>query len=213
MITPGLMVVKCLGDMPVIGKRIRIRYYNDLIKRLDNLNKQFSSTKIRFVTTMHELKVVIGEAHNIALEEDFRWFNTETIDVHSTTSKAINEALKTVLKGYPQQPSEGFRESGVDSKLVSNWYSNRSSFNGFIEDSYTLLLAYCDLNPVDAEIGEVYKGELIPEWNNTLKNFIGSRYFKFMVQDLLSALKLTLTSQIRMLNGEATETTKDSKAK
>lgn len=205
MITPEVLFVKCFGDLPIVGTRIKIRYYNRLILRLEKINNQFGSVKIRFVTTLHELKGVVEEAHNIALEEDFRWFSETILDLNSTTSREVNEALKTILKGSPQKPEEGFREFGPIKRPLISWYSNRESFDGFIEDAFLLLKTYCNLNPLNEETGDIYKDGEIPEWNTIVKHFITSRYFKLMVQDLIVLLKLTLTSQIRMLNGEATK--------
>lgn len=202
MLSTKLMVLKAACQVPLVGEWFRLKYYNELILQLDTLKKQLSSPSIRFNITVHQLYTIVYEAHKISLVEDFRWFNTLSQVYNSSTSKELSGALKGILEGKAQSTETGFKDYSVRPEPFMSWYSNKSSFSNSIEDAVAIIGIYCNCNPINEEAGNsVNFTEL--NWNHTLRLFISDRHFKFLIYDLLAALNLVLSSQIRVLNGEA----------
>lgn len=202
MLPTRLMVLKAASQVPLVGEWFRLKYYNELILQLDTLKKQLSSPSIRFNFTVHQLYTIVHEAHNISLVEDFKWFNGLTQVYNSVTSSELSEALKGILDGSPQSSGRGFKDYTIRPAPLMSWYSNKGSFDNFLENAVAVIGIYCNCNPLNEEVGNTIKYSDF-NWNHTLRLFISDRHFKFLIYDLLSALNLVLTSQIRVLNGEA----------
>lgn len=191
MITNKMSLLNLLSTWPLVGKRFRTAAVGQLLKQLDIVEKGFSSPSVRFTHNIHTLHIAL-QGFGYKLREDFGYFKGLEFNPYTKTS-ARAFALLDVIKlnnGLPELDFY-FKDTLKDSShQFLDWYSNQDTVVGFVSNTIQLLDIYVCVNPPteDGEPCNFQSGEI----SYNTREFIGGRYFKFLVLDFIQVLKILL---------------------
>lgn len=179
-------------------------YQRELLTEVQRVHERFNSATARFVDTVHDLYDCLKGAE-IALYEDFRWFHGLGISTHTKTAAEAYELVRKVVEGYVFLKAEDHLRQTDHAKETPfiNWYSHANDYQGFITLMLVVLENYCYHKPRDPELGPQFElGDQI-RWRNGAAEFCNGPYFKMMIDDLVTMVRLALDSNIRRLDAKA----------
>jgi hypothetical protein len=207
MMTTKLAVLKALKAMPLIRKWAGLAYYSELLTQVEQIEARFFSATVRFTDNMHLLYDCLLQATDVALEEDFAWFQTVAMNTYTKTSGEAHSLLAGLLEGKFLKVEDYFKEYEVRKMTgLLHWYSSSYTVESFMATGLSIIGIYCEHNPhSNDEDGEDIFTKKPLRLNQPLAAFITSRHFRLMVDDLLTVTRLAISSQIRVLDGEAKE--------
>lgn len=200
----GALKFNLLGNLPLVGKQVSLSYYKSVMDKVLFIEKQFNKPMVTFDHNVHALYDCLQGA-KIVLHEDFDWFLTLGITTYTKTSGMTSQFFARIIAGEVFKFEDYFKELNVSSRETAflDWYSNFDDTQDFADVFIYMLQIYCLENPINEEEGEVYKGNSRWEINKTTLDFISSSYFRLVLDDFITLVKLSVDSQVRRLNGEA----------
>lgn len=207
MVTTKLGVLKTLKAMPLIGKWAGLAYYKELLIDIERIEARFFSATVRFADNINDLYDCLLQATDVVLEEDFAWFHTIELNTYTKTSGDAHALLAGLLDNKYLKVDDYFKEYEVR-KMASllYWYSSSYTVESFMATGLSVIGVYCEVNPRSSDLdGEDIFTKKPLRLNQPLAAFITSRHFRLMVDDLLTVTRLAISSQIRVLNGEASK--------
>lgn len=199
----GVLKFSLFGELPFVGKQVSLSYYKSVMDKVLFIEKQFNKPMVTFDHNVHALYDCLQGA-KIVLHEDFDWFLELGITTYTKTSGMTSQFFDRVIAGEFFKFEDYFKELNVSSRETAflDWYSNFEDTQEFVDAFIYMMQIYCAENPLDEE-GEVYQGNSRQEINKTTLDFISSSYFRLVLDDFITVIKLSIDSQVRRLNGEA----------
>ena len=202
-----LSILKLLKDVPLIQKWTRLEYYKEARLQLERIEARFSSATVRFTDNVHDLHECLLQMSEVTLVEDFEWFEGLHLNTYTKTSASVATLLWKLLEKQVVNVDDHFKEYEVKKRTeFMQWYSNRPSLDAFIGNGFAMLAAYCDVNPRaferDHDHEEFTATTKSVQRNQPLDAFISSKNFRYMIDDLITIIRIALRSQIRVLDGE-----------
>lgn len=188
MITNKMSLLNLLSSWPIIGKRCRASVVKHTLEQFDEIVKGFDSPSIRFSHNIHALHHVL-QGFDYFLTEDLSYFKSVRLNLFTKTSAMACEWLDILelRNGLPE--IDKYEHDGLSDRFL-DWYSSQETLGRFIGNTIQLIDIYVAVNPMSEEgIPKIFNpGEIT---FNT-KEFIGGRYFKLFVLDLIRVLKVLL---------------------
>jgi len=201
MIFNRFTVLKALFRFPLIGKVAEKKYCEEMLLELERFEARFFSSTVRFVDQIHDLYDCL-ERSTVSFNDDYNYVDGLVPKLHTRSSGRISTCLAKVfnneielLEVYFKTPDQSTQER------FTKWYSNDPSTNYFLNSSLLLMGVYCHRNPRD-EDGVVHDDQKQLPWNPAIKHFITSPYFKLVVMDVISVMKVALDVRLWRLNGK-----------
>jgi hypothetical protein len=185
-----------LSRLPIIGPKVRVIVAKEMLAKLDKVEKGFTSPVVRYVDNIAELGRSL-KGFDWHLEEDLKLYKSLRIITFTKTSGAAYRLLERIeLDGAPPNFEDYFKDTVNPRPLpLLDWYSNHASMVGFISSTILLLEEYTSVNtPTDDS--NVYGGRESTASYSTLE-FFKSRYFTFLVLDLIQSLRMVLNLEVR----------------
>lgn len=204
MILTKRSMLQVLGKFPLVGKWAQLEHYNQLLNQFDEVQRGYGSAKVRFIDSVTLLYDALLEVSTIDFEEDFVWFYTLELNVFTRTSGEAHRLLESLMRGAPIKVEDCFRSWGVGSKLpFMDWYSGSYTTEAFFSQGVNLVKEYCDKNAEQLSPDQAKKKKT--SFNPPFDAFLAGKHFKMLTEDLIAIARLIVQSQLRVLNGEATE--------
>ena len=199
----ALLKFKMLGNLPFVGKRVQVNYYNSLMEYLTNFEKRVNKPTVKFDQMIHGLYDCLVGAP-IAICEDFDWFMTLGITAHTKTARDALAFVYALEEKHHFKFDPFFKEFHVSSKETDflAWYSNADAATHFIWGFLQLLQLYCLENPLNEQEGDTFKEHRTVITSPTLE-FFNSSYFRLVLDDFITIVQIAIDSQLRRLNAEA----------
>lgn len=191
-----LALFSFMSSWPLVGKHCRVNVAKHLLQSLDKVEKNFTSPVVRFVDNIAYLGEVL-KSFNYTLEEDLRHYKVLRITTFTKSSHTAYTLLEVINQdvGVPNF-EEYFKETAiVYPKPLLDWYSNEQSLMGFINNAILLLHEYSRVN-TPSDDSRVYT-PTAPTTPYATLEFFKSRYFKFLVLDLIQSLRIVLNLEVR----------------
>lgn len=191
-------------NWPVIGKDIQRDHYNKVSAEIEGVLKRFNHPKVTLTDSVRCLYDCL-KGLDIRLHDDFSWYPNVAISAYTKTSYDASALLHMTLAGGFPRYDEYFKELYVSNHETSflDWYSNPESAEEFLGQFMLILHLYCEDNPVDEEYGEQYRFDYQrKELKPGLLDFFSSRYFRLVLDDFITLVRLAIHTQLRRLNGE-----------
>lgn len=188
MITNKMSLLNLLSSWPIIGKRCRASAVKHTLEQFDEIVKGFDSPSVRFSHNIHALHNAL-QGFDYFLTEDLSYFKTVRLSPFTKTSATACEWLD-ILELSTGLPEIDKYKNDLSSDRFLDWYSGRETLGQFIGNTIHLVDIYVAVNPATEEgIPRIFNpGEI----SFNTKEFIGSRYFKLFVLDLIRVLKVLL---------------------
>jgi len=191
-------------NWPIIGEEIQRDHYNKVLAEIEGVRKRFNHPKVTLTDSIHCLYDCL-KGLDIRLYDDFSWYPNVGISAYTKTSQEATALLRMILTGGIPRYDEYFKELyAVDHETgFLDWYSNPESTDELLGQFMLILDLYCEDNPKDDEYGERYKFEYQrKELKPSLLDFFSSRYFRLVLDDFITLVRLAIHTQLRRLNGE-----------
>lgn len=200
----GALKFNLFGDWPLIGHQIKLGYYRSVMDKVENIEKRFNKPMVKFEDNIHALYDCL-QGSKITIHEDFDWFLVLGITTYTKTARKTVEFFDRLVEGELFKFEEYFKELNVSSRETAflDWYSNFEDAQDFLDGFMYMMQLYCLENPLNEEEGEVYKGSNRWEIKKGTLEFLNSSYFRLVLDDFITLVKLSIDSQVRRLNGEA----------
>lgn len=200
-----LEVLKALTKFPLIHRWAGLSYHRELLSEIERIEARFFSATVRFADNIHDLYDCLLQATDVALVEDFAWFHTIELNTYTKTSGDAHALLFGLLNNKYPKTEDFFKEYEVRKMAgLLHWYSSSYTVESFMAAGLSVIGVYCEVNPRSSDLdGEDIFTKKPLRLNPSLAAFITSRHFRLMVDDLLTVTRLAISSQIRVLNGEA----------
>lgn len=176
-----------LGELPFIGKYIRMRVDKATLKELLMIEKQFASSTVRFDTLIHNLYDCLKDLER-PLALDPNNFHNYALDIHTRSSKTISTYLERIYNNENLNIDTYFGVY-VQSRQAEflDWYSSEESVEQFVDQVMGLLALTCVRYKCDG-----YETLKVPESNAELDRLASSRWLKLLVMDLIQVLTTVL---------------------
>jgi hypothetical protein len=189
-----LALLRLMSHWPFVGKKIQHNLTQQLLEKLDKVEKSFGSPTIRFSTNIAVLYDSL-EGFDFTLEENFTEYNRLALVAYTKTSGEAHKLLERLSGIGGPKVADYFKDTMKDAPSpFLDWYSNRHSFEAFIGGTISLLDLYTKMNPSSND-GHVYTAKELAVSYST-QEFLSSKYFKFLVLDLIQALRIVLYLEI-----------------
>lgn len=181
------------------GKKL---YYKNLLRRLTEIEENFSKPTVRFRTNVWDLYDCLVRASKIPLEEDLDLFRYTELTISTKSSEKALEYMEVLLRGEASFKKEDyFKEVDYSKpKNIIEWYSNIYSFQKFYDDAITIVGLWCLTNPKYEEGVSKYD-TTSNSVNRVLLEFLSSRDFKMIITDLINISRFNLEKNLGLLNG------------
>lgn len=187
-------LLNVLGNLPVVGGRVKARMDKRILANLEIIEARFSSASVRFATQLHDLYDCLKTLQG-PLEIDVKDFHRYVLVVHTKSSNDAARLLERLKVGAVIAHDEYYKPAGIgrhDSFL--DWFSNEGSFNEFVEGVMWLLHIYCtNVSRATTEEGDPLGPRA--ECNEMTDEFMGSKWFKLLILDLIQALIVVFTQR------------------
>lgn len=183
-------IMKLLSGLPWVGDHFKMKLDEALLVRLDAIEARFSSASVRFATQLHDLYDCLKDLES-PLEIEVSRFHGFAMLTHTKTSKEAQKLLERLEQGSYVQPEDYFRSAGAKHVNFLDWYSNEESVNAFVNQMTRLLIIYCtNNNRSTVEEADVFVEPV--ETNEVTELFMGTKWFKLMILDLIQMLSVIL---------------------
>ena len=205
-------VLKLLSRVPFVGNWARLEHCKWLLTQFDQVERGFNSPTVRFADALKLLYDNLLETSQLHFEEDFKWFNTIELNTFTKTSGEAHRLLEALHKGLTIDVEDFYRSHEVRKNVgFMQWYSSSYTLDLFFANGVSTVGMYCEVNAEQVSVEQALVAKKRP-WNPPLDAFLASRYFKMMVEDLITVARIVVHSQIRVLNGEVQKATKGKSA-
>lgn len=191
-------LLRLISNLPFVGKKARLSLVNELLEKLDEVEKGFASPTVRFSHNLHRLYDSL-EGFDYTLKEDFNEYNSLRLVAYTKTSGEAHRLLERLQGIGGPKPEDYFKDTIKDTPgAFLDWYSNKTSFEGFIFKTILLLGLYTKMNARTND-GHVYTAAELSVSFST-QEFLSSKYFKLLVLDLIEALRIVLHLEAKSIH-------------
>lgn len=196
-----LSVLKIARYIPVIGKATELRYYKGLLEEVERIEARWFSATVSFKTQIHDLYDCLN-GPEIHFWEDFEWFDKLEVNTYSKTAADVVHCLSSITNGWSIKTEDYFKDVEVTKRVpFMKWYSNSHYVEKFLGLAMITMEAYCLRFPRNPEEGPTYEKAGNVYWNPAIANLVTGPYFKMIVDDFITIIRIGLDSHIRRLNG------------
>lgn len=193
-----LALLRLMSGWPVVGKKIKATLAEQLLVKLEEVEKGFASPTTRFSTNIHFLYDSL-EGFDYTLKEDFGEYNSLRLITYTKTSGEAYKLLERLRGIGGPKVEDYFKDTIKDTPgAFLDWYSNKTSFEGFISSSVMLLGIYAKMNARTND-GHVYTATELAVSYST-QEFLSGKYFKLLVLDLIEALRIVLHLEVKSIH-------------
>jgi len=193
-------------DLPVVGKPIKRKLFSEAISSIDLIIARAKHPMVSFDSTIHDLYDCLKNVP-LELENDFEWLMTLDISAYTKTSGEALELLQRVVTDERFKFDPFFHQLGdiTREREFLDWHSNHKATQTFIYKFAQLLHIYCLEFPKEHEREEGQRFDAVNriELSVGLMEFFNSRYFKLMLDDFLTVVRIAIHSQLRLVNDKA----------
>jgi len=188
-------MLKVMSGWPVVGDHFQSRLDKSLLTRLETIEARFSSASVRFSTQLHDLYDCL-KALKAPLDIDVSNFHNYVMIAHTKTSGDAHKLLDKLTNGVYVSHEEFFKSVGAGRRdEFLDWFSNEFSYNGFVSGMTWLLHVYCSKVPRGPDEDGIPFTQKEIECNEVTETFIGSKWFRLLILDLIQSLIVVLTQR------------------
>lgn len=187
-------IMKLLSGLPVVGHHFKAKLDKQLLVQLEMIEARFSNASTRFSTQLHDLYDCLKHLEG-PFELEPRHFHTFELVSHTKTSNDAVRLLERLKVGAFVPNEDYFKSGGIGRKeKFLDWFSNEGSYNEFVSGMLWLLHVYCtNVSRVPSEDGDPF---VVPApCNEMTETFIGSKWFKLLILDLIQSLTVVYTQR------------------
>lgn len=185
-------VLKILSELPLGGKYFNKKLEKSILTELRLIESRFSLASSRFAVQLHDLYDCLKYLEapiNVKVEN----YHHLSMTIHTKSVTTACSLIDSLNKNYPVKVEDYFKTIGMGKQdFFLNWFSDENGFNTLLVDSLRLLLLYCSNVPrTPNKDGDPYLTKKI-NCNPQTEMFIGSKWFKLLILDLIQSLCVVL---------------------
>ena len=195
--TTWLAMLRLMSSWPVVGTHCRGKIAEHLLDAVNTVEANFNSKTIRFADNLAGLYHHLQGYVYPELEEDFHLYRTLQLSTFSKTSGEAYRLLERIKEEGGPPDFEPYFRDGLPgaSRPLMDWYSNQQTLEGFITEGILLLKRYTEVN-LRTDGGTEFTDQG-PRVTYATLEFFKTRYLKYLVLDLINALRLVLDLEVR----------------